>query len=137
MALTNAVTPAFVADLLALTGDRVDGIPRIVSSAHARQLIRTRGHVRDWIDRRLRSVDNSIRRRIETHREQLRLNLELVDLSPQAVGSPPDPLIDGLDNRERARAIGERLGIGWLAGDLDDWHLLRTGGRQARRLLDV
>ena len=38
-----------VADLLALTGDKVDGIPSVASNATALRIIRNHGHVKDWI----------------------------------------------------------------------------------------
>ncbi|MDX1660276.1 MAG: hypothetical protein R3326_00685 [Gemmatimonadota bacterium] len=113
------VTPAYVVDLLALAGDQADGIPRIVPPAMARELIISRGHVRDWIDRDLR-IDEKTKRAIEENREQLRLNLELVDLSESAVesrGAPGEPRLDGWGDLDRAREIGERADISWLTDD--------------------
>jgi 5'-3' exonuclease len=130
------VTPAYVADFLALAGDEADGIPRIVTPSRARELIRSRGHVRDWIDRDLR-VAPSLREKVEEGREQLRLNLALVDLSADAVGDVPAPLLDGWDDAERARAIGERTDVTWLAAEdvADEYAVLREWGAAARRRL--
>lgn len=132
------VTPPFVADLLALSGDKVDGIPRILPPAQAQRLIETRGHVRDWIDRDLRLTD-SLARAIEAGRDQLRINLELVDLSAEAVGDPPPPLIEGWGDVKRARAIGEQAGIAWLKEpDLgDQFAVLREWGERTRDRLGL
>ena len=107
---------------------RADGIPRVVPPSTARELIETRGHVRDWIDRDLR-VDPETERAIAENREQLRLNLRLTDLSEEAVGDPPSPRWDGWAEPEIARRIGEEHGIGYLTeedpsaefGVLLDW----------------
>lgn len=135
------VTPAYVADYLALAGDEADGIPRIVPPRTAREMIDSRGHVRDWIDRDLR-VDERTKRAIEEGRDQLRLNLELVDLSEAAVrarGAPGEPLLDGWGDLDRARAVGERTGIGWLASDdlAGEWRVLRERGEEARERLGI
>ncbi|HUP01446.1 MAG TPA: hypothetical protein VM737_08005 [Gemmatimonadota bacterium] len=135
------VTPAFVADFLALAGDPADGIPRIVTPSAARRLIESRGHVRDWIDRDLR-VDGRLEAAIENGREQLRLNLELVDLSPAAladagVSVPAEPLLDGWGEPAIARAIGERTGIDYLSAEGlgDDFAVLRDWGEKTRERL--
>jgi len=133
------VTPAYVVDFLALAGDQADGLPRIVTPKKAIELIESRGHVADWIDRDLR-VDEGLKRRIEQGRDQLRLNLELVDLSPAAVGPRTEgarPLLDGWGDLDRARALGEEAGIGWLtAGDVSDsFAVLREFGEATRRRL--
>lgn len=135
------VTPAYVVDFLALSGDQADGIPRILPPAKARELIGSRGHVRDWIDRDLRIAEKT-KRAIDENREQLRLNLELVDLSREAVearGAPGDPLLDGWGELERARRIGERADISWLtADDLEEaYGPLRTWGERTRERLDA
>ena len=133
------VSPAFVADFLALSGDEADGIPGIVSPSVARMLIESRGHVRDWIDRDLR-VEPEVREAIEENREQLRLNLRLVDLSPEAVGDPPSPRREGWADPDRARRIGEDLGIGYLTdGDpSEQFGVLLDWGRRTRdRLSEV
>jgi 5'-3' exonuclease len=130
------VTPAFAADFQALTGDKVDGIPRILPPAASKKLLATRGHVRDWIDRDLR-VEPGIKWRLEESREQLRLNLALVDLSEKAVGPPPAPLLESWGELDAARAIGARLEIGYLRGpDLgEEFGVLRECGERTRRLL--
>ena len=132
------VTPAFVADFLALSGDVADGIPRIVTPSTARKLIASRGHVRDWIGRDLR-LDPRLKRILEEGREQLRLNLELVDLSAHAVGEPPAPMLDRWGDPDAAREIGERTGIGWLAdpGVAADFSILESWGRRTRERLGV
>jgi len=132
------VSPAYVADYLALAGDDADGIPRIVPPSTARELIESRGHVRDWIDRDLR-VDPELKETLEEGREQLRLNLELVDLSAEAVGAPPAPLLDGWGDAAVARAVGEETGIGFLVdGDpAEEFSLLREWGRRTRERLGV
>jgi 5'-3' exonuclease len=132
------VTPAYVADYLALAGDDADGIPRIVPPATARMLIESRGHVRDWIDRDLR-VDPELKETLEEGREQLRLNLELVDLSAEAVGTPPAPLLDGWRDAAVAREVGEETGIGFLVDDdpLEEFSLLGEWGRRTRERLCV
>ncbi len=132
------VTPAYVADFLALAGDKADGIPTIVRPATARRLIESRGHVRDWIDRDLR-VGDAVKRALEEGREQLRLNLRLVDLSAEAVGEPPPPPAEGWGDLARARAIGERTGIGWLETDdlAAEWSVLRRRGEEAKTLLSA
>ncbi len=132
------VTPAYAADYQALTGDPVDGIPRILPPAASKMLLATRGHVRDWIDRDLR-VAAGLKWRLEESREQLRLNLELVDLSEDAVGSPPEALLEGWGEVEAARAIGSDLGITYLrAADLEDeFEVLRACGERTRSLLGV
>jgi hypothetical protein len=132
------VTPAYVADFLALSGDVADGIPRIVTPSAARKLIASRGHVREWIDRDLR-LDPRLKRLLEEGREQLRLNLELVDLSADAVGEPPGPLLDRWGDLEAAREIGERAGIGWLTDPdaVGGFSILGTWGRRTRERLGV
>ena len=132
------VTPSYVADFLALSGDAADGIPRIVTPSAARSLIASRGHVRDWIDRDLR-VDPRLKRSLEEKREQLRLNLELVDLSADAVGEPPAPMLDRWADPEAAREIGERAGIGWLTDPdaVAGFSILGVWGRRTRERLGV
>ena len=135
------VTPAYVADFLALAGDAADGIPRILSPKTAIRLLRTRGHVRDWIDRNLR-VAEPVRRRIEEGRDQLRLNLELVDLSAHAVGArgaPGEPLLQRWGEWDAARAIGERTDISWLAADSppQEFIPLLAAGERTRIRLEV
>ena len=132
------VTPAFAADFQALTGDPVDGIPRILPPAASKKLLATRGHVRDWIDRDLR-VEAGIRWRLNESREQLRLNLALVDLSAEAVGPVPAPLLAGWGDSHVAREIGERLQITYLQSPelADDFAILRERGEATRRLLGI
>ncbi len=132
------VTPAYVADLLALAGDEADGIPRVVPPSVASELIESRGHVRDWIDRDLR-VDEAVGRAIEENREQLRLNLRLVDLSEEVVGEPPDPITEGWNDSAAAREAGRETGIGWLTDDEleEEWALLRSWGERTRERLGV
>jgi 5'-3' exonuclease len=134
------VTPAYVADYQALTGDATDGIPRVVSPAAALRLIATRGHVREWIDRRLR-LSGPLGRRIEAGRAQIKINLELVDLSPAAVfrrGAPGRPLPKGSSDPRRLVGIAERTGVGWLREATgEEWAPIRRGGERARRLLGI
>ncbi len=135
------VTPAYVADYLALAGDQADGIPRVLRPTDARRLLATRGHVRAWIDRDLR-VNERLKRRIEEGREQIQLNLALVDLSREAVesrGAPGEPLLNGWGETDRARRIGRRAGIGWLQAEdlVETWAPLRASGERARKILRV
>lgn len=130
------VTPAFAADFQALTGDAVDGIPRILPPAASKKLLASRGHVRDWIDRNLR-VAEGIRWRLNESREQLRTNLWLVDLSEDAVGPPPPPLTEGLGDVETARRIGRELDISYLASDdlADEFAALARWGAETVAML--
>ena len=133
------VSPAYVADFLALSGDVADGIPRILSPATAIKLIRSRGHVRDWIDRDLRVADG-IRQRLVEGREQLRINLALVDLSAPAVearGAPGAVLLDKWGDWAAARDIGRRSEIAWLATPEPpaDFAVVREAGERTRRRL--
>ena len=130
------VTPAYVADFLALAGDEADGIPRVVPPSVARELIESRGHVRDWIDRDLR-VDRDTKRAIEENREQIRLNLRLADLSREAVGDPPSPRGDGRADPELARRIGEEHGIGYLTEEdpSEEFGVLLDWGKKTRERL--
>ena len=134
------VTPAYVADFLALSGDAVDGIPRILSPRVAIELIESRGHVRDWMNRDLRIAERT-RRRIEENREQLEINLQLVDLSLAAVrarGAPGDPVLDDWGDLAVAREIGDRAGIAWLgeARVEDDYRAVLEAGTRTRARLD-
>jgi DNA polymerase-1 len=135
------VTPAYVVDYLALCGDAVDGIPRILPPRTAIELIESRGHVRDWMGRSLRIAERT-RRRIEESRAQIEINLELVDLSPAAVGvrgAPGEPLLDSWADPAAAREIGERTGVAWLRdGRLEDEYraVLEAGVRTRARLDD-
>jgi 5'-3' exonuclease len=135
------VTPAFVVDLLALSGDKADGIPRVFGPAAAIRLIQSRGHLREWIDRDLRVADG-VRRRIEENREQLRVNLELVDLSADAVrarDAPGEPILDGWGSWDAAREIGEQTGVSWLREDRppEPFQVLRDWGERTRERLGV
>lgn len=135
------VTPAYVADFLALSGDSADGIPRIVPPRKARALIDSRGHLRDWIDRDLR-VDEKTKRAIEENREQAKLNLELVDLSREAVeaaGAPGEPLLEGWGDLDLAREIGQWTGVSWLAAEDvgETFAALREEGGRTRERLGV
>lgn len=133
------ITPAYVVDFLALSGDEADGIPRIVTPSMARKLIGSRGHVRQWIDRDLR-VDERVRRKLAENREQLALNLELVDLSEEAVGVPPPPITKGWGDLDRVREAGERAGVGYLTSESlgDEFSILQRWGEEMRaRLEDV
>jgi 5'-3' exonuclease len=132
------VTPAYAADFQALTGDPVDGIPRILPPAASKQLLATRGHVRDWIDRDLR-IEAGLKWRLNESREQLRLNLELVDLSADAVGPPREPRLENWGDIDVARSIGADLDITYLrSADLaDEFAVLRECGERTRDVLGV
>ena len=134
------VTPAYVADFLALSGDAVDGIPRILSPKVAIELIESRGHVREWMNRDLRIAERT-RQRIEENRAQIEINLELVDLSLAAVrarGAPGDALLDDWGDLAVAREIGDRAGIAWLGEDRveDDYRAVHEAGTRTRAHLD-
>lgn len=72
-------------------------------------------------------------------RDQLLLNLELVDLSAEAVGAPPEPRLGGWGDLEAARAAGAETGIGWLSDDdlAEEYAVLRKWGEAARERLGV
>ena len=130
------VTPAFVADFLALSGDTADGIPRIVTPSAARRLIESRGHVRDWIDRDLR-LDGRLGATLASGREQLRVNFELVDLSAAALADAgvamlPEPLLEGWGDPSVSSAIGDRTGITYLTSEevYDEFAVLREWGEK-------
>lgn len=135
------VTPAYVADYLALAGDEADGIPRIVSPSTAKELLESRGHLRGWIDRDLR-VDEETKRAIVENRDQIRLNLELVDLSREATdehGAPGEPLLEEWGDLDVAREIAETTDIAWLGDDelADEYAALREWGERTREKLGV
>ena len=133
------VTLECVADFLALTGDQADGIPRIVTPAPAKKLLAEHGHVMDWIDGEVSASDGVVQQ-LQENREQLRLNYELVDLSREAVGELPEPLLEHWGDVDRVRAIGERLDITYLKdenlghefAELKEW-----GDRTRRRLEEL
>ena len=79
------VRPGLVADLLALQGDAVDGIPRVASDARALGLLRDHGRISDWI------ASPIAREELGYGVDQLKLNLELTDLGRTAVGDRPPP----------------------------------------------
>lgn len=132
------VTPAYAADFQALTGDAVDGIPRILPPAASKELLATRGHVRDWIDRDLR-IAAGLKWRLEESREQLHLNLELVDLSANAVGPAPAPLLEGWGDIEAARSLGADMEITYLQSPQlgEEYAVLREWGERTREVLGV
>lgn len=127
------VTPEYVADLLALTGDKADGIPPILTPAPARKLISEYGHLRDW-DVSEMDMSDGVREKLLAGEEQLALNYELVDLSAEAVGEPPAPIEAGWRDLDRVRAIGKRLDIGYLINsDLPkDFAVLWDWGQRTR-----
>ena len=124
------VRPGLVADLLALEGDAVDGIPRVASGERALRLLRERGPVRDWID------SAAAREELGDAQVQLALNLELTDLSRRAVGDrPPSPLAEGYAARAEVQAVGPREGIPHLAeADSRLANLFETGVDTTRAL---
>lgn len=135
------VTPTYVADYLALAGDRADGIPRIVPPVRAVELIESRRHVADWIDRDL-VLDPGTKRAIEENRDQIRINLELVDLSEDAVAGRTrdvEPLLEGWGEIRRARETGDRTGITYLRDDdlADGFGVLRERGERTRARLSA
>ncbi|MDX1623346.1 MAG: hypothetical protein R3199_05135 [Gemmatimonadota bacterium] len=135
------VSPAYVADYLALAGDEADGIPRIVPPSAARELIGSRGHLPRWIDRDLR-VEPGVKEAIEQNRDQIRLNLELVDLSADAVferGAPGEALLEEWGEISVAREIGEKTDISWLGDDdlEEEYAVLREWGGETRERLDL
>ena len=96
------VRPGLVADLLALQGDAVDGIPRVASDARALRLLRDHGRISDWI------ASPIAREELGDGVDQLKLNLELTDLGRAAVGDrPPPPLADGYAARDFVQDTGE------------------------------
>jgi 5'-3' exonuclease len=129
------VKPEYVVDFLALAGDPVDGIPRIMSPGDARDFIRSHGHVRDLLGHSDAGAGG--RARLEPHADQLAVNLDLVDLSREAVGHLPGPMTDVITDLDVARTVGERLKIDYLRKDdleqafrsLSDW-----GARSRERL---
>ncbi len=123
-----------VADLLALTGDKVDGIPSLVSDVEASRLTRNYGHVRDWLGREV--SEPALVKLLDRAGDQLRLNYELVDLSAEAVGSVPKASVQGYGDRQIAGDIGKRQGIEHLV-EPDEMFapLLSWGMRTVEKLL--
>lgn len=83
--------------------------------------------------------DEELEATLAENRDQLLLNLDLVDLSREAVGAPPDPMLEDWGDLEAAREIGERTGIGWLTDDdlAEEYASLRTWGERTRERLGV
>ncbi|MFB6240442.1 MAG: hypothetical protein ABEJ46_02580, partial [Gemmatimonadota bacterium] len=135
------VPPELVADLLALAGDEADGIPGILPPGAARELLSEAGPVGQWIEGGLpEGVDPEVRRTVEGNREQLRLNLRLVDLSEGAAGEPEPPDWRGWADPDAARAIGREAGIGYLTEEDPAeafGELLRRGRRTRERLEEL
>ena len=101
--------PALIADLLALQGDAVDGIPRLASDERVLRLLRDFGAIGSW-------PETLAAKELGKHAGQLALNLALIDLGASAVGAEvPSPLADGYADRRAVAAIGEREGIARLA----------------------
>ncbi len=132
------VSPEYVLDYLALAGDKADGIPPIFTPSRAKSLVATFGHVRGWMDRPL-PEHPGVAEKVAEMRDQLLINLELVDLSANAVGKPPPPVLEGWGDLDRVRAIGERLEIKYLSGDkvADELAVLREWGARTRERLDM
>ncbi len=128
------VPPEYVADYLALTGDKADDIPRIVTPSAAKRIISSHGHIAEWIDSEhsLGMGDALVEKR-----DQLRLNLELVDLSAASVGKPPPPTLNGWGVLDRARAVGKKLEITYLTEDTleKEFATLRDWGQRTRERL--
>lgn len=129
------VPPEYVADFLALTGDKVDGIPTIVTPAPARKLIARYGHILDWIDQDVEATDG-VKAKLVENRDQLLLNLELVDLGAKAVGHPPPPL-ESTESIADIQELGRDLKVTYLteASLAEDFAILRTWGDTTRRIL--
>lgn len=126
-------------DLLALEGDRADDIPRVLKPSVAKDVLRRHGPMAEWIDDDDAEISPAIRRLLAEQRAQLDQNLALVDLSRDAVGDPPEPVLDAFGDLEIARALGERTGIGWLQSDdlADDWADVLSWGRKTCKRLGV
>lgn len=123
-----------VADLLALTGDKVDGIPRLTDSSTALRIIRNHGGVKEWLDREV--SDPTLVKLLDRSSEQLRLNYELVDLSTEAIGAVPKASTQNFGDRHTASDIGKRLGIDHLVEPDEVFSpLLSWGMRTVEQLL--
>jgi 5'-3' exonuclease len=110
------VQPEYVADFLALSGDKADGIPSILTPAPARDFIARYGHVRDILEGDS-SENAEARKQLGDRADQLAMNLELVDLSADAVGPPPPPLDEYWDSIDAAQTVGKHLEIEYLTAD--------------------
>ncbi len=110
------VQPEYVADFLALSGDRADGIPSILTPVPARDFITKYGHVAHVLERDSQLCAEA-RKQLGDRTDQLAMNLELVDLSRAAVGPPPPPLDDYWNKIEAAHTVGKHLEIEYLTAD--------------------
>ena len=122
-----------VVDLLAITGDKVDGIASIASTAQALRIIRKHGHVTDFVD--ADTDDPELERLLDRARDQLLRNYKLVDLSENAVGTALKPSVQGFGDVSRARDAGKKLGIAHLQDDATFLPLLTWGMRTVEKLL--
>ena len=130
------VTVDHVADLLALTGDKVDGIPSLAASSTALRIIHDHGHVRDWLNQDI--ADPTLRKLLDRVGEQLCLNYELVDLSLDAVGAVPNANVRNYGDRQTAKDVGTRLGIEHLVEPDERFApLLSWGMRTVEQLLEA
>ncbi|MFG6080300.1 5'-3' exonuclease H3TH domain-containing protein [Paracoccus litorisediminis] len=105
------VGPDLLGDLLALAGDRVDGIPGApgIGLDTARKILLEYGSLDDALDDPSRVARPSARKSLEIHAEQIRLSRRLVELD--AFGAVPGfrPAEAVMPDRARAAAVMEAL----------------------------
>ncbi|MEM7366609.1 MAG: hypothetical protein AAF525_21545 [Pseudomonadota bacterium] len=109
-----------VVDFLALTGDKVDGIPPVASEAETLQILHRCGSVSGWLYDE--NPPQDVTRIVERTKRQLEVNLRLVDLSADA--SPPKslafqlrPQVIGFGDTRKATDTGRQFKINHLLDD--------------------
>jgi 5'-3' exonuclease len=122
-----------VVDLLTLTGDKIDGVPEIASEAESLRIIHHCGHVKDWLH--ARSPPQEVRRLLDRSRDQLEMNLRLVDLSDEALDLVVRPDIEGFGDAAAGRKLRKELGLDHLSEELLE-DVLATGVESMTCLLE-
>ncbi len=123
-----------VVDYLALTGDKVDGIPQVASEAETLRVIHRHGHIKDWLY--ARNPDAELVRLIDRGRDQLEINVRLVDLGEDNLDFELKPAIEGFGDVDIARKLGKSLNIEHLIDSTCD-DVLEAGVRSMERLLEA
>jgi DNA polymerase-1 len=122
------VQPPQLPDLLALTGDQVDGVPRIpgISDRQAVTLIEQYGSVRSILDEHLDQLPEPQRARVGQNRELLELNLQLTKLCdsvPLDLGGPMPCGRNLCDALEEVSAFLKIKDTSFLVGHVVNRHL--------------
>jgi DNA polymerase-1 len=134
----TGVLPERIADWLAVTGDKADGLPRVLGPKTAARLLNEHGPLRDWLeDEAVGSAGE--RKKLNAHRDEILLNLEIADLSAAAVPKIPEPWLERHGDAGALKELGERLEITYLREDgvADEYDVLRRTGRAALKALGV